>query len=83
MSTEKNVKNLTNFLIENVILDYEEENPHTFYVDYSFSDGLSLHIDMTNNGFRAAVCGVNKIFDLFLKEQRRLSTDEIINKTSL
>ena len=75
-------KDLANFIIENVISDYDEDKVRSFYVDYTFADGLALHIDLERMSCEAVVCGVNNIFNLFLKEKRKLSIKEIIDKTS-
>lgn len=78
----KKCENIANFLIEEVISDYVEDEIHAFYVDYTFSDGLALHIELKGMGCKDVVCGVNIIFNLFLKEQRKLSIKEIIDKAS-
>ena len=70
------------FLIKNVISDYDEDKVYSFYVEYKFSDGLVLNIDLKGMTYNPATCGINAIFDLFLKEQRKLSFKEIIDKTS-
>lgn len=75
-------KDLADFLIKNVISDYDEDKVYSFYVEYKFSDGLVLNIDLEGMSYRAVVCGVNAIFELFRKEQRKLSLKEIIDKTS-
>ena len=75
-------KDLADFLIKNVISDYDENEVYSFYVEYKFSDGLVLNIDLKGMSYRAVVCGVNNIFNLFLKEKRKLSIKEIIDKTS-
>lgn len=75
-------KDLADFLIKNVISDYDKNKVHSFYVDYTFSDGLALRIEVQGIGCKDVVCGVNMIFNLFLKEQRKLSIKEIIDKTS-
>lgn len=75
-------KDLADFLIENVISDYDEDKVHSFYAEYTFSDGLSLNIDLEEMTYNSATCGINAIFNLFIKEQRKLSIKEIIDKTS-
>lgn len=75
-------KDLADFLIENVISDYDEDEVYSFYVEYKFSDGLVLNIDLKGMTYNSATCGINAIFNLFLKEQRKLSLKEIVDKTS-
>lgn len=75
-------KDLADFLIKNVISDYDENEVYSFYAEYIFSDGLVLNIHLKEMTYNPATCGINAIFDLFLKEQRKLSLKEIIDKTS-
>ena len=75
-------KDLADFLIKNVISDYNENEVYSLYVEYIYSDGLVLNIHLNGVSYNPATCGINAIFDLFLREQRKLSLKEIIDKTS-
>lgn len=73
---------MTNFLIKYVVLDYDEVQPHTFYVDYSSeSDGLALHIDL-GVGKSNYICGIHSIIQLFIQQNKKLTIEQIIDETS-
>ena len=73
---------MTNFLIKYIISDYDEEQYHTFYVDYSSeSDGLVLHIDL-GVGMSNYICGIHSIIKLFIQQNKKLTIEQIIDETS-
>lgn len=72
---------MTNFLIKYVVSDYDEVQPHTFYIDYSESDGLVLHIDL-GTGISNYVCGIHSIIQLFIQQNKKLTIEQIIDETS-
>ena len=73
---------MTNFLIKYVVLDYDEQQYHTFYVDYTESDKtLTLHIDLST-GILNYVCNVHSIIKLFIQQNQKLTIEQIIHETS-
>lgn len=84
---------LTDYIIEHIIEDFDDFKFYVFYVFYTVSDGISLSIDIEKDikqkiekdlfRYGAVVCSVEKIIPLFKERKRKLTIKEILEETSL
>lgn len=83
---------LTDYIIKNIIDDFDDFKFYVFLIFYSGADGISLSIDIEedikqNNKknlftFGAVVCNVEKIISLYKERKRKLTIKEILEETS-
>lgn len=83
---------LTDYIIKNIVDDFDDFKFYVFLIFYSGADGVSLSIDIEEDVkqkieknlfiFGAVVCNVEKIISLYKERKRKLTIKEILEETS-
>lgn len=84
---------LTDYIIKNIVDDFDDFKFYVFLIFYSGADGISLSIDIKEDIkqkieknlfiFGAVVCSVQKIISLYKVRERKLTIKEILEETSI
>ena len=84
-------RKLTDYIIEEVVEDMEDYEFNSFYVFYSYTDGVALSIEIEddkkqkidpislNYGCCISVCDVKAIISMYKKEKRKITIKEIFD----